>query len=109
VGPAGPAGANGTAGAAGQAGDAVAYALVGIEASGTPTLGDNSGFTSVTEPKPGFFCIFPVYAGHPIMTTPAGTADAFAVIGPTDCSGGYEIEASSTSIKHGEGFSVEVP
>lgn len=87
----------------------MASALVSISESGTPTLGENSGFTSVTEPKPGFFCILPVYAGHPILTTPAGTGDAFAVVAPTECSGGYEIEASSTSVKHGEGFVVAVP
>lgn len=109
VGPAGPAGSNGTAGATGQAGGTVAYALVGIEASGTPYFVENSGFTSVTEPQPGFFCIFPVYDGLPILITPAATANVFALVGPEKCSKGYEIEAHEPTVSKGQGFIVAVP
>ncbi len=104
----GPAGASGATGATGPAGSAVAYASIVINGAGNPAFGSDSGFTSVTEPQTGFFCITPVYAGLPILTTPGGTTDSFAVVSPQKCPGGYEIEASS-SISTGEGFIVAVP
>ncbi len=104
-GPQGPAGAQGSAGAAGSA---VAFASVVVNGAGNPTFLANSGFTSVTEPQPGFFCLTPAYAGHPILATPAGTAAAFLTVSPQQCSGGYEIEASEP-VSSSQGFIVSVP
>lgn len=105
TGPQGPAGA---AGAAGAQGSAIAYASVVVNGAGNPMFLANSGFTSVTEPQAGFFCLTPVYAGHPILATPAGTAAAFLTVSAQQCSGGYEIEASEP-VSNGQGFIVSVP
>lgn len=107
-GPQGPAGAQGPQGAAGAAGTAVAYASVVVNGAGNPTFLANSGFSSVTEPESGFFCLTPLYTGHPILATPAGTAASFLTVSPQKCPGGYEIEASE-AVSSGQGFIVAVP
>jgi hypothetical protein len=86
----------------------VAYADVIVNGSGNPSLGLNSGFSSVTEPAPGEFCLTPLYAGHPIIVSGAGTDVSFGVFSPQQCPGGYEIGASE-SLTSGQGFMVTVP
>ena len=107
-GPQGPAGAQGPQGATGAAGSALAYASVVVNGAGNPMFLANSGFSSVTEPQPGFFCLTPLYAGHPILATPAGTAAAFLTVSAQQCPGGYELEASE-AVSNGQGFIVAVP
>jgi hypothetical protein len=122
----GPAGAAGAAGAPGAPGAAVAYGYAASAGSGAgvgfgaATL----GFTSVTEPSPGEFCVSPVFknsAGTVIEpdVSLAGTNSALVTwVDPQQCGGAgnaYEIwyaDPSSGSLESppsGDGFSISVP
>jgi hypothetical protein len=107
-GKAGPAGAPGAPGAAGAAGSARAYALVVVNGPGNPVLTENAGFTSVSEPQVGTFCLGPIVPGHPPIVSAAGTEAIFATVSPQQCPGGYEIK-SNQEISGGGGFSVVIP
>jgi hypothetical protein len=107
-GPQGPAGPQGAAGAAGAAGTAVAFASVVINGAGNPSFLTNSGFTSVTSPSAGVYCLTPAFAGHPLLVTPAGIEAVFALVSAQNCPGGYQIETNST-VSSGQGFVVAVP
>ncbi len=107
-GPAGPAGAAGAPGAPGAAGSSIAWASVVINGAGNPSFGAAAGFTSVTSPAPGVYCVGPVIAGRPLLVTPAGTSTAIA-LGPSEkCSGAYQVE-SEVALSNGQGFIVAVP
>ncbi len=106
--PAGPAGPAGAAGAAGAPGSARAYAQVLVNGAGNPSFSESSGFTSVTEPQPGVFCLNPIIPGHPVLVSPASTEATFFTVSPQQCAGGYEI-ATNTSIPAGAGFQALVP
>jgi hypothetical protein len=106
-GPAGPAGAAGAAGAPGAAGTALAWATVVVNGAGNPSFGASVGFTTVTSPAAGVYCVGPAIAGHPLLITPAGTATAIA-LGPSEkCSGSYQVE-SEVALTSGQGFIVAV-
>jgi len=109
TGPAGPAGPGGPAGGTGPAGSAIAYATIVVNGVGNPTFTTNSGFSSITEPATGEFCLSPVYAGHPLIATPVGGELIVAVVSAQQCPGGYELGTSPAGISNGEGFSVTVP
>ncbi len=102
-------GAAGAPGAPGAAGSAIAFGSVVISGAGNPTFLSNSGFSSVSEPTPGKYCLTPAVAGHPILVTSAGTGQTIAVIGAAQCPGGYELEAAEAPLTTGEGFIVAVP
>lgn len=111
AGPAGPTGATGAAGAAGAAGapgSAIAYATIVVNGAGNPAFTVNSGFTSITEPASGEFCLTPAYA-EPLITTPAGGTEVAGLYSPQQCPGGYEIGTDPSDLSNGEGFSVMVP
>jgi hypothetical protein len=99
-------GAPGAAGAAGAPGSAVAYGTVIVNGVGNPTFTVNSGFSAVTEPQEGIFCITPVYAGRPLITSSVG-AVGVASVSPQQCPGGYELESGAG--QNGTGFSIMVP
>ncbi len=112
VGPTGATGATGAPGATGAAGSALAYTNVLINSVGNPYLGANStfGFTSVTNPSTGFYCVQPGFSGHPALTSPDATATTVATVSPQTCSGGYEFETSNgQNLTTGSGFTVAVP
>jgi hypothetical protein len=104
----GAAGAPGAPGAPGAAGSAVAYASVVVNGVGNPTFTINSGFTAVTEPQAGVFCLTPAFAGHTIVTSVVGTEAVLAQVSPQQCPGGYEL-ATNQTIGNGDGFNVTVP
>lgn len=108
AGPAGPAGAAGATGATGAPGSAIAYATVVVNSVGNPAFTVNSGFSSVTEPATGEFCLTPAYP-EPLITTPAGGTEVAGLYSPQQCPGGYEIGTKPSDIGGGEGFSVMVP
>jgi hypothetical protein len=104
----GPAGAPGAAGAAGAPGSARAYALVVVNGPGNPILTENAGFTSVSEPQNGTFCVGPIIPGHPPLVSPAGAEAIIATVSPQQCPGSYEFR-SNVELIQGGGFSVLVP
>jgi hypothetical protein len=103
----GAAGTPGAAGATGAPGSAVAYASVVVNGAGNVSFLNNVGFTSVSEPQSGTYCLVPAYPGHPILATPAGTFTPVAVQGASQCPGGYELRAEG--LTSGQGFTVTVP
>jgi hypothetical protein len=121
TGPAGPAGATGATGAAGSA---VAYAQVLISGTNNATFVGSSvaGFTSVTEPASGEYCVSPAFKGAdgqviaPTLGL-AGEWTGFVTTGPTNqCSGaGYEIftipsgDSEPASPSSGTGFTITIP
>ncbi len=107
TGPQGPAGGVGAPGAPGAAGT-LAYASVVVNGAGNVSFLTNAGFSSVSEPQPGKYCLTPAYAGHPILVTSGGTFASIAVIGAAQCPGGYELEAEAP-LTSGQGFTVSVP
>lgn len=108
-GAAGPAGPAGAAGPAGPAGTAQAWAAVVVNSAGNPTIGAGSGFTSVTHPASGIYCLSPSISGYPILITPAGDGDVFD-LGPSEsCPGGYQIETNVANLASGQGFIAAVP
>jgi hypothetical protein len=108
TGPAGPAGPAGAAGPGGAPGSALAYALVVVNGPGNPILTENAGFTSVTEPQPGVFCLSPLIPGHTPVVSAAGVEAIFATVSPQQCPGGNEIRTNQ-QITGGAGFSVMIP
>jgi hypothetical protein len=108
VGPAGPTGASGATGATGPAGSAVAYASVVINGPGNPTFAVDSGFSSVTEPDEGVYCLDPIYAGHTIIVSLDSVAADIAEVSPQKCPGGYQLE-TNVNLEGGQGFNVIVP
>jgi hypothetical protein len=107
-GKAGPAGAPGAPGPAGAAGSARAYALVVVNGPGNPILTESAGFTAVSEPQVGTFCVDPIIPGHPPLVSAAGVDATFVTVSPQQCPGGYEFK-SNIEISGGGGFSVMVP
>jgi hypothetical protein len=105
----GAAGAPGAPGAAGAAGSAIAYATIVLNSVDNPTFAVNSGFTSITEPATGEFCLDPVYSGHPLIISPAGGEAILSTFSPEQCPGGYEIGSNPANLADGAGFSVMVP
>lgn len=115
AGPAGPAGASGAAGATGPtgatgpAGSAVAYASIIVVSVGNPVIAGGSGFSSVTEPQTGVFCLAPIYGSLPLIVSPAGGTELADTYSPQECPGAYEIVTEPAHIDDGEGFNVMVP
>jgi len=112
TGPAGATGATGSQGPAGAAGSAVAYASVVLNGVGNPTIVSGSGFTSVTEPEAGVFCLAPVFSGHaPIVSDAGGNNEAiFSEASAQQCPGDYELVVTNGySLGSGQGFNVTVP
>ena len=107
-GKAGPVGATGAAGPAGAPGSARAYALVVVNGPGNPVLTENAGFTAVSEPQNGTFCVDPIIPGHPPLISAAGVNATFVTVSPQQCPGGYEFK-SNVEITGGGGFSVLIP
>jgi hypothetical protein len=107
----GATGATGAAGAAGPAGSAVAYATVVVNGTGNPTLVGAVGFTTITNPQSGVYCVGPVISGHTtIVATPVATSVTVATYSPQQCSGDYEFGTSNGSdFTDGQGFNVVVP
>jgi hypothetical protein len=121
-GPTGGTGPQGGAGATGAPGSAVAYATVVINSAGNPVFTDSvKGFTSVTSPSPGIFCLSPAFndaSGNEIspVSSSAAFAGGLALLANENCGGdaaGYELESfedtSSYTLTSGEGFSISVP
>ncbi len=104
----GATGATGAAGPAGAPGSSLAHALVVVNGPGNPILTENAGFTSVTEPEAGVFCLNPIVPGHTPVVSPAASLATFAIVSPQKCPGGNEIR-SNQEITGGEGFSVMIP
>lgn len=108
-GPAGAGGATGAAGPAGPAGTSLAWAAVVTNSAGNPSIGAGSGFTTVSHPQAGIYCLGPSIAGHPVLVTPAGDANIFAM-GPSEvCTGSYQIEVNTANLASGQGFIAAVP
>ena len=107
----GATGAAGAAGATGPAGSAVAYATVVVNGTGNPTLVGAVGFTTITNPQSGVYCLGPTISGHTtIVATPVATSVTVATYSPQQCSGAYEFGTSSGSdFTDGQGFNVTVP
>jgi hypothetical protein len=80
-----------------------------VNGAGNVSFLSNAGFSSVSEPSPGKYCLTPAYAGHPILVSSAGTGQTIAVIGAAQCPGGYELEAAEAPLSSGQGFIVSVP
>jgi hypothetical protein len=112
-----PKGATGATGATGAAGTAIAYGTMTINATGNPAfLPGAVGFTSVTEPSAGIFCInIPAGATGigPIVSDAGGNLTAiYAQVSPQQCAGQYEIAQQANSANppgNGQGFSIMVP
>jgi hypothetical protein len=113
AGPAGPAGATGATGATGAAGSAVAYGLVVFSsAGGNPQLSNNVGFTSVTSPSAGYYCLAGITGANlnlPLIVSPAGSYEGDVAMGaPEQCPGQFEVIASA-AFGAGQGFVVALP
>jgi hypothetical protein len=113
----GATGATGAAGAAGAAGTAIAYGTMVINATGNPAFTPGAvGFTSVTEPTPGIFCIA-IPAGAtgigPIVSDAGGSLAAiYAQASPQQCPGQYEVAQQNNGAPaptNGQGFNIMVP
>ena len=96
-------GATGAAGAAGAAGSALAYGSVVVNGAGNPTFLSDSGFSGVTSPQSGVYCLTPSISGHPLLVTAAGTQAIFSLVSAQKCPGGYQIE-TATTLSNGQGF-----
>jgi hypothetical protein len=112
----GASGATGATGATGAAGSAIAYGTMTINATNNPAFAPGAvGFTSVTEPSAGIFCVaIPAGASgiNPVLSAVGGSATAaYAQVSPQQCSGQYEIaqEVSGGNPTNGNGFSIMVP
>jgi hypothetical protein len=79
-----------------------------VNGVGNPLLTENAGFTSVSEPQPGTFCLNPYVPGHPAVVSAAGVEAVFSSVSPQQCPGGYEFR-SNQEISGGGGFAVVVP
>ncbi len=111
----GATGPQGPAGATGAAGSAVAYGDVVLNGVGNPVFSENFGFTTVTEPQLGIFCVVPP-AGDaslpPIVSAVGGNnGEKFAVVSPQQCAGDFEIadEGGGGDLTSGQGFAIELP
>jgi len=111
----GATGATGGTGATGAAGTAIAYGTMTVNGTGNPAfLAGAVGFTSVTEPSTGIFCIA-IPAGAtgigPVLSDAGGNlAAVYAQVSPQQCAGQYEIALQTgTAPTNGQGFSIMVP
>jgi hypothetical protein len=114
TGPTGATGATGASGATGAAGTAIAYGTMTINATGNPAFAPGAvGFTSVTEPSSGTFCIAipPGASGiNPVLSDVGGNlAGVYAQVSPQQCSGQYEIFSENGAPGNGQGFSIMIP
>lgn len=112
TGAAGAPGAPGAPGASGAPGTALGYASVIMNSVGNPTLIANSGFTSVTEPQAGEFCVGPLFPGHPVITSPAGGSNDASVSEVSDqqCPTDYEVAVTNgVAFAAGQGFNIVAP
>ncbi len=108
----GAAGAAGPAGPAGPAGTAVAYGVLTLNTTtGTPSFASavTKGFTTVTEPSTGVFCIaYPagVSTDLPLSVTDLSnqpSADTWEQVSPQQCGGtGFELaDENSNGVANG--------
>jgi hypothetical protein len=108
----GAAGSPGATGAAGAAGSALAYADVVLNGIGNPSIVVGSGFTGVSEPSAGVFCLAPLLPGHPAIVSDGGGDNEaiFAEVADEQCPGDYEIAVTNGfSLSGGQGFNITVP
>jgi hypothetical protein len=112
TGPAGAPGANGSPGSPGAAGSALAYADVVLNGVGNPTIVVGSGFTGVSEPSTGVFCLAPLFPNHPAVVSDGGGNNqaVFSEVADQQCPGDYELAVTDGfSLVGGQGFNVTVP
>jgi hypothetical protein len=82
-----------------------------VNGPGNPTLIGAVGFTTVTNPQTGVYCVGPLISGHSVITSsPVSTNITVATYSPQQCPGSYEFGTSNgASLASGTGFYVEVP
>lgn len=129
-GPTGPAGRRGLTGRTGPqgptgptgpAGSARAYAAVNPGPTPTFPSGQMTGFSAVSSPSPGIYCLTPNSAINPATTAPAVTASAasgvpvLALLSQTGCAPGqlgvqtFTMSVSPPKLDPGVAFTIVVP